>query len=238
MLTIAICDDNEKERNMVKELSQEFSSQKDYRIKCEVFQTGSDLLSFPRLFDIYLLDVLMPGKNGIDLALALREKTEQAVIIFLTSSPDHAVESYRARAFYYLMKPIRKEIFYPVLQEAAKSARNSKTQPIMVKTASGTVLLSAGDVLYAELFRRRVRYVCKGETVLSKTSTASFKEMTKDLRKKCGFYACGASLIISLRQVKMVGREEAVFFSGAVLSIPRLSYHPLLEAWTAYWLEV
>ena len=59
-------------------------------------------------FDIYLLDVIMPGQNGIELGLSIREFDQGGRIIYLTASSDFAVDSYRAKASDYLLKPLDK----------------------------------------------------------------------------------------------------------------------------------
>ena len=64
-------------------------------------------------FDIILLDVLMPGENGMAAAREIREYDSNVKIIFLTSSTEFAVESYAVDAWYYQLKPIRREDFFP-----------------------------------------------------------------------------------------------------------------------------
>ena len=64
------------------------------------------LEAFEEHYDIYLLDVVMPGLNGIELAKEIRSSDKAADIIFLTSSPEFAVESYTVKASNYLVKPV------------------------------------------------------------------------------------------------------------------------------------
>lgn len=55
--------------------------------------------------DIILLDIVMPLLNGMDTARELRAQDTAVKIIFLTSSPEFALESYEVRAQDYLLKP-------------------------------------------------------------------------------------------------------------------------------------
>ena len=69
-------------------------------------------------FDIILLDVLMPGENGMAAPREIREYDSNVKIIFLTSSTEFAVESYAVDAWYYQLKPIRREDFFRLMDSA------------------------------------------------------------------------------------------------------------------------
>ena len=60
-------------------------------------------------FTLYLLDIMMPGLNGMDAAREIRGFDKAADIIFLTSSPGFAYDSYSVKALEYLLKPIDEE---------------------------------------------------------------------------------------------------------------------------------
>ena len=66
-------------------------------------------------FDILLLDVIMPGENGIDAAREIRRYDNNVKIIFLTSSAEFAVESYTVGAYFYQLKPIWEESFFRLM---------------------------------------------------------------------------------------------------------------------------
>ena len=57
-----------------------------------------------RLFDIYLLDIEMPDYSGFQLAAAIRDVSLEAVIIFVTSHIEYAIDGYRYSAFRYIPK--------------------------------------------------------------------------------------------------------------------------------------
>lgn len=72
-------------------------------------------------FDLYILDCIMPGMNGIELGAALRMRDDMGFLIYLTTSPDFALDSYRVDAFDYLLKPVRSELFFQSLDKAYRS---------------------------------------------------------------------------------------------------------------------
>ena len=85
-------------------------------------------------FDLYVLDVVMPDMSGIDLGMKLRELGQYGAIVYLSVSPEYAVESYAVRAFYYLMKPVDSTQLYHVLDQALVALDRKKAACVTVKT--------------------------------------------------------------------------------------------------------
>lgn len=75
-------------------------------------------------YQLLLLDILMPGFTGIQAAREIRTFDSETKIIFLTSSPEFAVESYGVDAFYYLLKHIREGDLFPVLDRLPQHPRH------------------------------------------------------------------------------------------------------------------
>lgn len=70
--------------------------------------------------NIALLDIEMPGMNGIELAKLLREKNPDCIIIFITAYDrfDYAIEAMHIKAFDYLLKPWKEEKLTGLISEA------------------------------------------------------------------------------------------------------------------------
>lgn len=100
------------------------------------FQSAYDLVDCIKNrggFDAYLLDILMPYMNGIDLGMAIREIGDQAPIIYLTSSKDYAVDSYRVSTFYYILKPATAEKINEVLDKLFEKLAANPEKPLLVR---------------------------------------------------------------------------------------------------------
>lgn len=111
MLQIAICDDNIDELSNMVQLINQYRTSRNFSCEYAVFPNGFELISTlekGKLFDIYCLDIIMPGFTGIDVAKEIRCFDKNAPIIFFTSSPDFALESYSVKAINYILKPISK----------------------------------------------------------------------------------------------------------------------------------
>ena len=105
-MKIAICDDDNRDLLQIASLLESYRHDRKAVLSYASFQNATELLVSleSREYDLLLLDVLMPGVNGIQAAREIREHNSRMEIVFLTSSPEFAVESYNVRAHYYLFK--------------------------------------------------------------------------------------------------------------------------------------
>lgn len=84
--------------------------------------------------DIALLDIEMPGMNGIELAKYIKEKYTNCIIIFITAYDrfDYAIEAIHIKAFDYLLKPWKEERLFELINTAIENVRSmQKTESIV-----------------------------------------------------------------------------------------------------------
>lgn len=108
MLKIAICDDSPLFLEQTRSAVLKWSDENQISTKLYIYENGDELIAtnMAEPFHIILLDILMPLLNGMDTARELRQYDKTVKIIFLTSSPEFALESYDVKAYSYLLKPV------------------------------------------------------------------------------------------------------------------------------------
>jgi two-component system, LytTR family, response regulator AlgR len=109
--------------------------------------------------DILLLDVRMPGIDGLEVARQLATLPEPPAVIFVTAFDEYALQAFESEAIAYLMKPIRAEklraaltkagrLTRPQLQQVATATRESpRRSHIAVRGRDGLKLIPIDDVL-------------------------------------------------------------------------------------------
>lgn len=106
---VAICDDSANDRKSLRRALRAFATEKGLGMEIASTEDGVVLLAMePEILseiELFFLDIYMERSNGFNVAKALRAKGVTAPIVFLTSSPDFAVQSYEVEAFSYLLKP-------------------------------------------------------------------------------------------------------------------------------------
>ena len=71
-------------------------------------------------FDLALLDIHMPGIDGLQLAEALRNLPRPPLVVFVTAHAEHAVQAFEIEAVDYLTKPVRLQRLQAALQKAER----------------------------------------------------------------------------------------------------------------------
>lgn len=118
MINILICDDNKNITDEVYKLLKdiEFKSKNEFIIDIE--NRGDFILSSNKSYDIAIVDIEMPGVNGLKLSEKLKELNSDAIVIVLTSFQNYLDNAMRIHVFRYLSKPIDKNRFYENFNDA------------------------------------------------------------------------------------------------------------------------
>lgn len=198
---IAVCDDQIEELEKLTALLQAWQSDLHSDVRFQTFRSGGQLLDAARAerFTLYLLDVLMPGMTGMDAAREIRSFDAAADIIFLTTSPGFAYESYGVRAAEYLLKPINAKLLYPVLDKLY--LRDQKPQDgLTVKSNGMLVRLPFSQLSYVEVNGKHLFFNMADGTVYE--VAASMREYEGALLARPEFMRVHRSYIVNMLQAE------------------------------------
>ena len=241
MLRIAICDDELQYVQQTTNFVQEYlHSHPELSGEIFPFRLGRELLCQAEEsggFDLYLLDIIMPGLNGIETGRQLRQLGDGGEIVYLTTSADYAVDSYSVRAFFYLLKPLEKGRLFEVLDAAVKKLDDRRNKAVLIATKDGPRRLLLDQILYVERVGRGLRYFCSGGGVDSMSLRVPFHAAVEPLLADPRFCQCGSSFAFNLQHVTGVSGQEVLLDSGGSVAIPRASVAPFKHAWGRFWLE-
>ena len=239
MLRIAICDSDARARAETRVLLDAFFALRGRLAEVREYAAASGLLFAmeEQVFDLYILEALMPEMNGIELGRQLRALDGTGLIVYLTKSPDFAVDSYAVSAFYYLLKPLREEELFPVLDRAFGRIEAYQPDTLTLKLREGVIRMPSDDVYYAKSEGRAIRYVCRTGIREGPSGAAPFREKAAALLAHPDFWLCGASLVLNLRHVRMIGRTEVELVTGERLAIPRRHSGALQQAWNSVFIN-
>jgi len=152
MLRIAICDDLPSDRLKIEKSINAYCHEEDYDIQIISFEKGEALIKHygesQAAFDIIYLDIYMSGINGIKTAEKVRQYDLECKIIFTTSSPDHALDSFAVYPFNYLIKPISKTAFVSVLEKAIKEIDKENQKSLSIKIGSTMKTIYYKDLIF------------------------------------------------------------------------------------------
>lgn len=224
MYRISVCDDNSGELEKICSIISDYTSLNNITAEIKAFSSGMELLEYEganRSSDIYILDIIMPDMNGIQLGKAIRQKNTDAFIIFLTTSRDYALESYSVKAFSYLIKPAERENVTAELADCI-SRINKPPERFILKCADGTISVRAEDVVYIEYYNHRMIYrLAGGKTAESIYFRETFDSMISEYIKNGSFVKSSASYLVNMRHIKTVNAAGFIMSDGTVLTVTR-----------------
>lgn len=235
MLKIAICDDEKMFCDSAERMLKLYMEEKAVPFQVDVFNVPSELLDMTEkgtIYDIYLLDIYMPGVTGMSIATELRNRDIKSPIIFLTSSTDHALEAFGVDATHYLLKPYTKDSFYVGLDKAMQSIASHKNDSVILKVDNDYRSIPISKLIYCEAEDKYQRlYLEGGERLLVRISGT---ELYKLLSEFDSFYHCGRAHIINLNHISRVTPDGAVFKNDMQLSLPHTVLAGLRSAFFDY----
>lgn len=233
MFKIAVCDDDVQELSRLVNLMNRYQDEKKTALIYAAFSNALDLLEIMHgnTYDILLLDVLMPGVNGIEAAYEIREFNKEIKILFLTSSPEFAVESYAVNAYYYLLKPVTAERLFPVLDNLLLETQRAETA-LHIKTTSGMMSISFHRLEFLEVINKRLYFHLTDGSV--KEISGSLSDFETELLAREEFIKVHRSCIVNMGCIQELSAKELITYAKQSAPVSRLLYGQVREAYMQY----
>ncbi|NCB42433.1 MAG: response regulator transcription factor [Clostridia bacterium] len=240
MIRIGLCDDEEQELLNLSGLLESYkeSTKSEYNISYEAFKNSLDLLAAiesGKVFDILLLDIVMPQMNGIKLAKEIRRKDANSKILFLSTTSDFAVESYEVEAFHYIVKPIRKDIFFDQIARAVKSIVGEENQFLLVKSKKELRKVRFNEIQYAEIIDHTIYlHLRKGELV---KNFGTMEQLESALCADSRFIKPHRSYLLNMDCIESISPGGIRTTEGKHIPISRKLYKSIRQAYIDYSLQ-
>lgn len=229
MYQIVLCDDDKKDREIILSLLEKIMNEEDIPFSVNQFESAGELMAEKKesgSWDLLILDILMDGKNGIELAEELRGMGDQTDIIFVTVSPEFALAGYRSWPVSYLLKPLTEEAFREVMKRSLKKI--SKEPALIFNMRKGGLLnIKLKDIFYIEVFGEEL-------VVHDETGGYSCSGTMKDIcamLPQSEFYRCHRSFVVNLSSVNRIKRYEYTLTNGQTVSIAKGSWQEAKRRW-------
>lgn len=153
-LKIAVCDDHEADRRVLIDFIAEYLDQQHQIAQIDAYTSSEELLaSDVGSYQLLFMDIIMSGMNGMEAAKKLFRENTRTKIVFCSSSVEYGVESYDVDALHYLMKPVKKDGVFTVLDRFFQVYMKLRTITVTVDRVEEHIYLK--DILWVEADRNR-----------------------------------------------------------------------------------
>ena len=217
-MTILICDDINDDALHLKSII----SESWFNAHIIVFNSPADALVYAvsnERLDVCFLDIIMPEMDGVSLAEQMRQKGYTGHIVFLTSTNDYAAQSYKVKAFSYLLKSADKNEVARLMQELDISLRAADTAGLMVKTKKMSKFVLFKDISHIEVVNHKIYYrLTNGDEI---EETARISEIAIRLQVDRRFAQCHRSFLVNMDDVYKIQGSNAVMNNGKKIPVSR-----------------
>lgn len=237
MIDIAICDDDPTQLELLAVLTTEWIQTSQTKASIRQFIHPDELLRSceKQRYHLYILDIVMPMLNGIEVGKAIRERDQEAFILYITSEPSFALQSFAANPIDYLLKPIDKEQLFRTLSRAASKVNLIQERTCMIHTREGIRILRLSDIVCCEYTNHRVIYTLTGErtattSVIKGTYTQHVETLLQDQR----FIRPHVSFILNMDHVVGFTKTRFTLQGGSSVPIVAKHYQAVRDSYMSY----
>jgi DNA-binding LytR/AlgR family response regulator len=239
MLQIAVCDDNIDELSKMVQLINLYRTSRNFSCEYAAFSNGFELVSTlekGKRFDIYCLDIIMPGFTGIDVAKEIRGSDKTAPILFFTSSPEFALESYSVKAINYVLKPISKEKLFFTFDEVIEQIKAEKDEDaVIVKSNEGIQKILISNLVFAEIIGRNVMYHLRSGKVIE--CTEPFSSVCDKLLKYGCFIKPHRSYLVNMQYVDTIENHQVTLQTLSFVPVAQGKAREIKQQYLNYQME-
>ena len=159
--------------------------------------------------DAALLDIHMPGADGLALAQALRALPQPPVVVFVTAYAEHAVTAFELEAVDYLTKPVRLERLQMALQKIERALQGRQgaapatdEEVLVIQDRGRTERVPLTEVLY---FKAELKYITVRTAARSYILDGSLSELEE--RHTAQFLRVHRNALVSRRAVRALEKH-------------------------------
>lgn len=227
---IAVIEDDPAEANVLVSYFQRYTSAHGEEFEVTQFQDGSVFLNGYRpIFDLILMDIDLPGINGLEAAKCLRGLDQSVALIFVTNLARYAAKGYAVDAMDFLLKPVSYTNFAVAVQRALLRCRHDYIPDILINIPDGVYRIAASRVKYIEVTNHTLVYhTTEGEL----SSSGNLKDVERKL-PPTQFVRCNRCYLVNLAFVRAV-RGYRLVLDMDELQISRPKRAAVLEALNNY----
>lgn len=236
-MKIAICDDDKNELFRILSVLADYQTQRNIEFSYKPFDNSTELASnlLQEHYDIYLLDVVMPGLNGIELAKEIRSSDKAADIIFLTSSPEFAVESYTVKASNYLVKPVARDRLVEALDDIMRTRNEDRDSCLVLKSSVDVHKVHISEIIYIEALNRKVIYYLRNNSQI--TCVEKFASVCDQLLLHPEFLLAHRSLLVNMNYIRRIDAADLYLANGKCLPLAQRRTSEIKRLYLAFQME-
>ncbi|MDO4338233.1 MAG: LytTR family DNA-binding domain-containing protein [Eubacteriales bacterium] len=233
MVRILILDDDKFYLEKAKKLTEDYFTKKGIPCRVDTYQSAEWVIAGLKeeFYDLYILDVEMEGKNGIEVAKEIRRLYPEPVIIFITNYVDYAVEAYEVNTYRYIPKEVMDKKLVAAYETIIPSILEKEEQYYIIEKKGEVEKIAYSDIFYIKKEGKYVVFVHKrGESKVRKPLTTVLQELTSK-----EFVLIDKGYAANIRHIMKMKSRELYMRDGIILAVGETRFGSVKKAILDFW---
>ena len=230
MLTVAVVEDDLEMNNLIQTYLRQYEQEHQISIETASFLDGSEIAEhYSPIYDIILMDIAMPGMDGMEAARRIRARDSNVVLVFITNIAHYAIDGYSVEALDFVLKPLDYYAFSLRLARAIDRVERQAGGKILLTLSGHSIRLYVRNIHYVDIQNRMLCYhTDQGNFTLRGTMQTAEEQLVPHHFARCNYW-----YLVNLRHVTEV-RKNTVIVAGTELAVSRRNRSAFLTALTNY----
>lgn len=235
-MDIAICEDLESDRQALQHMINKYCNDYNLGLEFSTYTNGNDLLSnfTSGKFKLIFLDIYLNNSNltGIEIAKQIRIHDQECIIIFMTTSRDHALDAFKVDAMQYLVKPLDYNIIKRIFDKTQKLfSENMSFIEVPSNGLSMKILLK--DIYYIEVYDKTSLIHTNLNTIKTYTPLSKLWELLDG----SSFLRCHRSYIVNMFYIDDILETDFLLKNGNKIPIRKEDSSDIKQTYSDYFFE-
>ena len=238
MIKFAICEDEDIQADINKNYIEMWAEKNKVKYKIDVFESADKFLfkwMYEEVYDVIILDVHMENMSGMELATRIRFIDDDVIIIFISGMEEYILDGYNVSALNYLLKPLKKEKFFSVLDKAKeKRGKNINSNNFLVLYKGKNMMkIDYNDIYYIIAFDHYI-------DIHVKDKIYTFNKKISDLEiilPKGRFVRCHRSYIVNIKYVKNINKSNLLLDNDIKIPVSKTRMKDTYDTFINYFTD-
>lgn len=231
MYRALIVEDDPDEASRLTDFVRRYSDTHETSFQITWFKSAMEMLSDRSHYDLILLDIDLPGINGMEAAQLMRVYDEATPIIFVTNLAKYAVKGYEVGATGFIVKPVNWGNLSISLDRALRTIRQNAGRSTIVPTEDGMRVIPFGSIVYIDVRGHQLSYHLENGEVLE--TRGSLAQVEGELAG-APIVRIAKSCIVNMDKIQLMRPQSLQMVTGEQLPISRTRKREATDAITDY----
>ena len=227
MLQICVLDDEYQDGKRNEDLLRAYFDKRHMEARIDRYTNGKELLDSTKIYHMLFLDIEIQEENGIEIAMELRKRLPDMIIVVITSYLKYSLEGYKIQASRYLLKPIHETLLYSELDEILQTRDTSQTLTLTMHQE--TTMVKMKEILYFASIGRTTCFHTPQGVYESKEGVSYW---AKQLHVH--FVECHKGLFVQLSHIMQIRKDCIEISNHETLPLARRRVQQVQESWLQF----